>query len=181
VLKRSAWLGTVVAVLGIAATSAVSVSTAAAVTKKREASAAKELAKALKACKKDKSKSKLKKCKAAAQERYKFEISHPNWGEELPPAGAISATLVIEVPSGPPPPGVYTRLSIPQPIEIIHLGLVGEDLSSFQTTEQTIHVAPGTYRIWALAGEEGPAFGPMEEVTVAAGQTRDVMLAYPVQ
>ena len=80
---------------------------------------------------------------------------------------ALTATIVIRANSfGGPYPG--SAIPLEGAIVVERLNLEGEVLGSISTTERTIHVAPGLYKI-----------GRTREVAVDAGQTVEVTVEGP--
>lgn len=94
------------------------------------------------------------------------------------PAPSLSATLIVHVPGGCGPrrceTPTGTRELTSQPLRITRLGAGGEALSSLETHEHTVHVAPGLYEI-AVLGDNGGAF-TATKVTVSADQELEVTL-----
>lgn len=190
-LRRRALIGAIIAILGIAAAPAVSYSAGARATKTE--TRAEKLRKALKACKKDKHKSKVerKRCvttvppprpSSSEEVQRRREAREAREREERAQSEeALSATIIVHVfasyaqectleqaanhkcePS--PEEGVQLRVS--------RLGSADEAASSIDTSEHTVHVAPGRYEV-ALTVDT--AYKP-QQVTVTAGQTQEVTI-----
>lgn len=230
---RRALFGTVVASFGIAAALSVAYSAGA---KPGSSDHAQTLAKALRTCKKDTSKSKRRKCEKTAEAKYRSETT--TGGEKGPGAatttgagmatgtgtgtgvgtgtgtGAPSTGMTTSAPEaltgtiifheygigGPPLPGtdvpVCHGTTCPQEGGKVYVARVGEGerlgpngeiLSSIETAERVIHVAPGEYEVGRKvtvvhdgpAGETEPLgtthYYETQRVTVEAGQTVEVV------
>jgi hypothetical protein len=87
----------------------------------------------------------------------------------------LTGTILVHVSSDGHP--------IPQqPIRITRLGSKGEDVSSLETMEHTIHVAPGVFEVavptsGAVTGTVTGPTGTSQRVTVAAHQEVKVIIS----
>ena len=99
------------------------------------------------------------------------------------PGEALSATVIVHVYllTAPIPevgkPGRSERIpEETQPLRMIRRGTDGEVASSIETSEHTLHVAPGSYEIQVIeTGRGGGAYDP-KDVAVTTGQTQEVTL-----
>lgn len=90
--------------------------------------------------------------------------------------GAPSATVIVHVFTRPLvccSVNERTTLDETQPLRIIWRGTGGEVIGSSETSEHTVHLAPGSYEIQVVSRPGGAAYGH-KEVTLSAGQTQEV-------
>lgn len=87
-----------------------------------------------------------------------------------PATETLSGTIVVHVTGG-------NHSSPQQGLEITRLGSKGEHVSSLETKEHTIHVAPGVFEVTVLGtpAEKGLT-GAGQRVTIAAHQQVNVVI-----
>jgi hypothetical protein len=90
-----------------------------------------------------------------------------------PAPEALSGTIVVHV-SG------HGRQDAKLPLRITRLGSKGEDLSSLETGEHTIHVAPGNFEVIVLGTPPEKGLGGAGQ-KVIVGPNQEVKVAISLQ
>jgi hypothetical protein len=169
-VKRGALIGLILAIFGAAAVPAASY---AAGTGQRRGQNAAESSKA-------KQHKQAKKCKNGQVRKNGKCVKKKTGPSSTTPTSTstpeASATLIVHVYKGGGPPTGEADEGVP--LWISQRAADGEPERGFQTTEHTVHVAPGKYEIAALGDLNygTVAFLASKTVTVGTGQTVELTL-----
>jgi hypothetical protein len=188
---RRVLIGTIVAIFGIAGALGTGYSAGA---KLGSGHGTQKLARALRACKKNRSKSKRRKCERTAEAKYESKTKtgdHKGTGTgtttgigttetatgtvATEPPEDLSATVIVHVNvvvAGCREPGGPDETA---PIRITRLPASGL-IHSIETSEHTVHLVPGNYEIRATIPNAGGTPRAPQDVMLSAGQTQEVTL-----